>query len=167
MAVTLRAFTRAAGAEAAILLLDRGDGGQPFVVECPFEGLALLAEGEHTVHLDPDRLSADSLPLPPLNAAGPFELEAVREQIDAPLGPGVRHGISSEARGQAVAPDEIEQLARALRQLTSRFPERSVLSATFPTTDPDVPLHIAARTGDPLVLALGDDQFEMPPDWPA
>lgn len=148
MAVTLRAFTRAAGAEAAILLLDRGDGGQPFVVECPPEGLALLAEGEHTVHLDPDRLSADPLPLPPLTPWALCNPALVREQIDAPS-------------------DELEQLARALRQLTSRFPGRSVLSATFPTTDPDVPLHIAARTGDPLVLALGDDQFEMPPDWPA
>jgi hypothetical protein len=148
VAVTLRAFTRATGAEAAILLLDRGDARQPFVVECPAEGLAVLAEGEHTVELDPDRLAAEPLPLPALRPLGAVEVDALRAQLTSPLG-------------------AVEQLARGLRELAGRFPGRSVLSATFTTSDPATPLQLAARTGDPLVLALGEEQFEMAPGWPA
>jgi hypothetical protein len=148
IAVTLRAFTRATGADAAILLLDRGDARLPFVVECPAEGLATLAEGEHTVEVDPERLAASPLPLPDVRAFGRFEVDAVRAELGSPLG-------------------AVEQLARGVRELASRFPGRSVLSATFATTDPDTPLHLAARTGDPLVLALGEEQFEMPAGWPA
>lgn len=147
LAVTLRAFAQAAGAEAAILLLDRGDGGQPFVVEAPADGPVVLAEGEHVVELDPARLAADPLPLPPVRAYGPFPVDGLRGELAAPDG-----GLT--------------QLAQAVCQLVTVFPGGSVLTATFPTTDPDLPLHLAARAGDPLVLALGEQQFELPPGWP-
>jgi hypothetical protein len=37
-----------------------------------------------------------------------------------------------------------------------------VVLALFQTTDDDRPFGIAARTGDPVVLTLGDDQFALP-----
>jgi hypothetical protein len=148
MAVTLRAFARAAGADSAILLLDRGDSGQPFVVDCPQEGLVTLAEGETSVELDPERLAAEPLPLPDVRPLGPVAVDALRAEITAPLG-------------------AVESLARAVRELAGRFPGRSVLSATFATSDPDTPLQLAARPGDPLVVVLGEEQFEMPAGWAA
>jgi hypothetical protein len=138
IAVTLRTFVHAAGALEATLLLDQGAEVPPLVAECPAVGPVLLGEGEEVVQLDPDRLAAEPLPLP-----------AVRAEITAPLG-GVEHH------------------ARAVRGLAEAFPGRSVVSVSFATTDPQLPLTIAARGGDPLVLALGEDeQFEMAPGWPS
>jgi hypothetical protein len=145
LAVTLRAFTRLAGAEAAMLLLDRGDGGQPFVVDCPQEGLVTLAEGEQLVELEPARLAAEPLPLPPIRPLGPFTVAALLTELEA-----------------AASDGPVALLAGALLQLTGSFPGRSVVSATFLTDDPDRPLQLTARAGDPLVASLGDRQFELP-----
>jgi len=87
------------------------------------------------------------LPLPAVRALPPFEVDALRAQITAPLG-------------------GVESLARAVRELAGVFPGRSVVTATFATSDPDVPLSLTARAGDPLVLALGEEAFEMPAGWP-
>jgi hypothetical protein len=145
--VTLRAFVEAAGAFAAVLLLDQGAETAPLVVECAADGAVLLSEGEDTVQLDAERLAAAPLPLPDVRALPPFEVDAVRAQITAPLG-GVEHQ------------------ARAVRALVEAFPGRSVLTVTFATTHPEVPLHLAARSGDPVVLGLGEEQFEMDAGWP-
>ncbi|HEX4807164.1 MAG TPA: hypothetical protein VFU94_14795 [Conexibacter sp.] len=148
IAVTLRAFVHAAGALEATLLLDQGTEAPPLVVESPAVGPVLLAEGEQVVQLDADRLAAEPLPLPEVRELPPFEVDAVRAEITAPLG-GVEHH------------------ARAVRELAGAFPGRSVLAVRFATTDPETPLTIAARAGEPLVLGLGEDeQFEMPADWP-
>jgi hypothetical protein len=147
IAVTLRAFVTAADALEAILLLDQGTEVPPLVVECPAAGPVLVAEGEGVVQLDVARLAAAPLPLPDVRALPPFEVDAVRAEITAPLG-GVEHQ------------------ARAVRELAGAFPGRSVLSVAFATSDPEAPLTIAARTGDPLVLAIGEEQFELDPAWP-
>lgn len=148
VAVTLRAFVAAAGAQEATLLLDQGDDVAPLVVECPAAGPVTLSEGEDVVQLDVARLAAQPLPLPQVRALPPFEVDVVRAEITSPLG-GVEHH------------------ARAVRELAAAFPGRSVLAVTFATTDPDTPLQLAARRGDPLVLALGEEeQFELPAGWP-
>jgi hypothetical protein len=53
-----------------------------------------------------------------------------------------------------------------VRELAELFPGRSVVSVVFATTDPEIPLQIAARGGDPIVLALGEEQYEMAAGWP-
>ena len=148
IAVTLRQLVHAAGALEATLLLDQGAELPVLAVECPAVGPLLLAEGDEVVQLDADRLAAEPLPLPEVKALPPFEVDAVRAEITSPLG-GVEHH------------------ARAVRAVAELFPGRSVLSVTFATTDVETPLTIAARRGDPVVLALGEDeQFEMPAGWP-
>jgi hypothetical protein len=37
-----------------------------------------------------------------------------------------------------------------------------VATVDFPTRDPELPLTIAAREGEPIVLAIGDRQFLLP-----
>jgi hypothetical protein len=147
IAVTLRTFVHACGALEATLLLDQGAELPLLAVECPAVGPLLLGEGEEVVQLDPDRLAAQPLPLPDTRELPPFEVDAVRAEITAPLG-------------------GIEHQARAVRDVVGLFPGRSVLAVVFATTDVATPLHIAARTGDPIVLALGEEQFEMAPGWP-
>ena len=41
-----------------------------------------------------------------------------------------------------------------------------MLTVEWPTTDADTPFAVAARGEEPVVLALGDEPFEMPEDWP-
>ena len=147
LAVTLHAFVRAAGALEATLLLDQGAEVPPLVVECPADGPVLLGEGEDVVQLDAERLAAAPLPLPEVRPLPPFEVDAVRAEITSPLG-GVEHQ------------------AGAVRALVEAFPGRSVLSVAFATSDPETPLQIAARSGDPLVLVLGEEDFEMEAGWP-
>ena len=117
------------------------------MVECPADGPVVLAEGEEAVQLDAERLAAEPLPLPQVRALPPFEVDAVRAEITAPLG-GVEHQ------------------ARAVRELAEEFPGRSVLVVAFGTGDPETPLTLAARRDEPLLLALGEEQFEMGPGWP-
>ena len=148
LVATLRAFVRAAGAEALIVLLDQGDRAPPLLVECPAAGAVVLREGEQVVQLDADRLAAEPLWVPDVRPLPPFEVDAARAEITSLLG-------------------GVESLARSVSDLADRFPGRSVVTATFSTTDPDTPLHLAARTGDPMVLALGDEPFEMAPGWPS
>jgi hypothetical protein len=148
IAVTLRAFVHASGALEATLLLDQGVGLPLLAVECPAVGPVLLTEGEDVVQLDADRLAAQPLPLPDVRALPPFEVDAVRAEITAPLG-------------------GIEYQARAVRDVAALFPGHSVLSVVYATTDVQTPLRIAARTGDPIVLALGEEQFEMASAWPS
>ena len=145
--VTLRAFVAAAGAELAVLLLDQGADVPPLLVECPAEGQVTLSEGEETVALDAGRLAATPLALPDVRALPPFDVDTVRAEITSPLG-GVEHR------------------ARAVRAVADHFPGRSVLTVAFATTDPETPLHIAARTDDPIVLGIGEEQYEMDPAWP-
>jgi hypothetical protein len=145
--VTLRGFALASGALAVTLLLDQGADTPPLLAECPASGVVQLSEGEDVVQLDPAHLAAAPLPLPDVRPLPPFDVDALRAEIVAPLG-------------------GIEHLARAVRELGGAFPGRSVLTVTFATTDPDVPLHFAARAGDPMVLSLGDEVFEMAPGWP-
>jgi hypothetical protein len=147
LVATLCGFLTAAGADAAVLVLDQGEGAPPLLVECPAEGPATLSEGDQVVQLDPARLAAAPLPLPDVRALAPFDVDALRAEITAPLG-------------------GVEQLARAVRELADALPGRSVLSVTFATSDPEAPLRVSARSGDPLVLGLGDEQFEMGPGWP-
>jgi len=145
--VTLRAFARASGALDVVLVLDQGAEVAPLLVECPVVGAARVSEGEVEVELDPSRLAAAPLPLPEVRALPPFDVDALRAEIVAPLG-GVEH------------------LAGAVRALVDAFPGRSVLTVAFATTDAEVPLTIAARSGDPLVLSLGEEAYEMAPGWP-
>lgn len=143
IAVTLRRFVHAAGAVGATLLLDQGAELPVLVVECPAVGPVLLVEGEQVVQLDADRLVAEPLPLPEVRELPPFEVDAARAQITSMIG-GVEHH------------------ARAVRAVAELFPGRSVLSVELATTDVETPLTIAARAGDPVVLGIGEETFELP-----
>ena len=46
--------------------------------------------------------------------------------------------------------------------LARAFGGRSVASADFATHDPELPITIVAREGEPLLLAIGDGRFELP-----
>jgi hypothetical protein len=56
----------------------------------------------------------------------------------------------------------VAHLARAVLALAALFGGRSVATADFATRNPELPITIAAREGEPLVLAAGDRRFVLP-----
>jgi hypothetical protein len=56
----------------------------------------------------------------------------------------------------------VAHLADAVLALARAFGGRTVASADFATRDPAVPLTIAAREGEPVLLSLAGRHFALP-----
>jgi hypothetical protein len=148
--VALREFLHRSGAVRAIAVVDRDPGEAPTVVDCGRLQPIEVDYGDHVVHL-PHSIELDAEPaeLPEVRLLPPFEVDAAQAEIAAPVG-GVAH------------------LAAAVRDLAAALGGRNVAMAQFATNDPQAPLAITARAdgSEPIVLALGEDEFPMEPDWP-
>jgi hypothetical protein len=147
---TLREFLHRSGAVRTVAVVDREPGEGAAVVDC---GRLLPIEvdfGDRVVHLPHSvELDVEPAPLPEVPMLAPFEVDAAQAEIAAPVG-GVAH------------------LAGAVRDLAAAFGGRNVAMAQFATNDPTAPLAITARAdgSEPIVLALGEDEFPMEPGWP-
>jgi len=148
--VALREFLHRSGAVRAVAVVDREPGEGPAVVDCGRLAPIEVDYGDRVVHLPHAiELDAEPPPLPDVRQLPPFEVDAAKAEIAAPLG-GVAH------------------LAEAVRDLAAALGGRNVAMAQFATTDPEAPLAITARAdgSEPIVLALGDEEFPMEPGWP-
>jgi hypothetical protein len=142
---TVRAFAERARAERVVLLIDTGQDGEATMLECTAGEVELTAGGA-TWQVPADApVDAAPLPFPDLRPPPPTALAIDPDtgELEAPLG--------------AVA-----NLGRAVLGLASAFGGRSVATAEFATRDPRLPITIAAREGEPLVLAAGDRRFVLP-----
>jgi hypothetical protein len=146
---TLRTLLERTNALRAVLMLDRGEGLEPVVVDCLADGEAEVARGEDAVAWEgPD--DAPPLPLPDhIHPFPPLEVDLAGEEpsVQAPMG-------------------MLDHVARAVKESGALFPERSVLMVGFESTEPEAPVYLAARQGEPLVLSVGEAEYEMPPEWP-
>jgi hypothetical protein len=120
------------------------DAEPPLLVERSEDGALQLTVGEETSAATPAR-GAAPLALPDLRAVPASSLSADPEtgELAAPLG-AIPHLV-----------DSVVALARALGG-------RSVATATFATRDPETPLTVAAREGEPVVLDIAGRQFTFP-----
>jgi hypothetical protein len=149
--VLLREFLHRAGALRAVAVVAGEPGDEPAVVDVrrlhPTEvevgGRVVLLP--HAIELDP----APPAAMPAVRQMAPFEVDAEEGQIAAP-------------------PGAVAHLAAAVRDLADLLGGRNVAMVQLETSDPEAPLAITARAGgtDPLVLALGEEEFEMDPGWP-
>jgi hypothetical protein len=143
---TVRAFSERSHAQRVVLLVDLGSESQPAMIDCePGGALELTDEGAMwQVPADVDS-GAEARPLPDLRPppSTALSLDPVTGELEAPLG--------------AVA-----NLAGAVLALARSFGARSVATADFATRDPELPLTIAAREGEPIVVAAGDHRFTLP-----
>jgi hypothetical protein len=140
---TVRAFAERSGAERVVLLVD-GDGVAAMVESTP--GGVRITEADHVWELPPDaELEAVARPLPEVRPAPATALwlDPLTGELEAPI------GVVANLGGAVLA------LARAFGGL-------SVASVDFATRDPDAPITIAARDGEPLVVASGDKRFTLP-----
>ncbi len=143
---TVRAFAARSQALRVVLLVDPG-GGQPPAMLDAAPGGAIELTDDGAAHLVPAEMPVPAPPraLPEIRPAPSSALRAdpVTGELAAPIG--------------AVA-----NLGHAVLGLASAFGGRSVATAEFATQDPDLPMTIVAREGEPLLLAVGDGRFELP-----
>ncbi len=141
---TVRAFAARSGALRVVLLVDPGDGSTATMLDCGPDGTLELTEGEDTVPVPRD-VDGAPRPLPELRPppATALAIDPDTGELEAPLG-------------------AIANLGRAVLGLATAFGGRSVATAEFATRDPAVPITIAAREGEPLLLAAGDRRFVLP-----
>jgi hypothetical protein len=55
----------------------------------------------------------------------------------------------------------LEMLGRVTREIAALLPGESVVAAEYETTDPASPLGLAGRPGEPVVVLLGEHEFEL------
>jgi hypothetical protein len=139
---TVRAFAERSGAERVVLLVDTG--GDPAMIECDRDGTVQVTDAGRTREV-PAEDTAAARPLPDIRPAPPTSLflDPDTAELEAPLG-------------------AIANLAEAVLALARAFGGLSVATADFATRDPRTPLTIAAREGEPIVLASGDKRFTLP-----
>jgi hypothetical protein len=116
------------------------------MLDCDAGGTLELTDGGRTWQVPPGaRAPARPRPLPDVRPVPPSALAIDPDtgELEAPLG--------------AVA-----SLGRAVLGLARAFGGRSVATADFATREPDLPITIAAREGEPLVVAAGDRRFVLP-----
>jgi hypothetical protein len=144
---TVRAFAAASGAERVVLLVDRGAERDAAMVEGDGLGTIELTEEGVVTTIEPSSPpGAAPRPLPEVRPAPPsaMALDPDTGELEAPLG-------------------VVSNLAQGVMALAVAFGGRSVASVDFPTRDPEQPITIAAREGDPVIVASGEHRFELPP----
>jgi hypothetical protein len=143
---TVRGFAAAAGAQRVVALIDQGDERHAVMVESEPDGTITVTEGEQSSAVPADApVAATPLPLPHVHAvpASAIAVDLESGQLSGPVG-------------------AIPLLGRALLDLARTFGGRSVATADFATSDPEQPITIAAREGEPVLLAVGEERFVLP-----
>lgn len=94
------------------------------------------------------QLDAAALMVPEVKQLPAFDVDPATGEVNSPLG-------------------GLEHYAIAVRQLAQILGADNVALASWETTTEAVPLSITARASeDVLILALGEEEFEMEPGWP-
>jgi hypothetical protein len=120
------------------------DADPPAVVECArFGPIVVHEDGATPIELPHDAASDVALPdLPLMRRLPPFEVDPTTGAVAGVLG-------------------GLEMLGRAVRDVAGLLPGASVVAAEFETTDPDAPLGLAGRPGEPVLVLLGELELEL------
>ena len=141
---TARAFQQGSHAQRVVVILDR-PGEEPLMIEVDEFLDAEVTDGEHVTTL-PHNAGLD-IPPKPLPELRPTPPSAIAIDLDT---------------GELAAPlGTIDHLAGAVKALAAAFGGRTVATAEFATSDPELPITLAAREGEPVVLAAGGAQYEL------
>jgi hypothetical protein len=135
--VALRDFLHRSGALRAVAAV--GDA----VVDCPrFSPVEVERDGR--IVAIPHALALDAQPpvLPAFEQPPPFDVDPEHGAVRAPLG-------------------NLQALGSAVRALAGALSDHAVVVASFATTTPDVLLSVSARDGEPVIVALGEEIFEL------
>jgi hypothetical protein len=142
-AAALREFVHLSGALRAQALVDGGPDAPPALVSCTRLGPIEVVVGEREIEL-PHGYALDAAPpdLGDVRQMPPFEVSAERGEVTGTIG-GLRH------------------LGDAVTRLAAAIGGRTAAVVEFETTTPDLPLVLSARVGEPVVVTVGDETFEL------
>jgi len=120
------------------------DAVRPAVVECARLGpIVVYEEGCEPVSLPHDAAAGVALPeLPLMRQLPPFEFDPATGSVAGVLG-------------------GLEMLGRAVRDVAGMLPGESVVATEFETTDPELPLGLAGRPGEPVLVLVGEHELEL------
>ncbi|MEA2223753.1 MAG: hypothetical protein QOH83_2129 [Solirubrobacteraceae bacterium] len=119
------------------------DAERPAVIECSRFGAVVVHEEDAEHALAHDAAAGVVLPeLPLMRRLPPFEVDADTGAVAGVLG-------------------GLEMLGRAVRDVAALLPGESVVAGEFETTDPASPLGLAGRPGEPVVVLIGEHEFEL------
>jgi hypothetical protein len=140
---TARAFLERSGAWRVVLLLDRGDGSAT-MIDATLDATEITENNESVVIPADQAEPVPPRPLPEIRPtpASAISIDVETGELHAPLG-------------------TVEHLADSVLALARVFGGLTVATAEFPTNDPDLPITLAAREGEPVVLGAGDAQYEL------
>lgn len=138
----LRSFVHLSGALRAQALVPAGDG-PPAVVSCVRLGPLEIAIGERSVQIPHDtELEAAAPDLGALRPMPPFEVSPERGEVAGMIG------------GMGLLGDAVMTIAQAIGP-------QAVVVVEMESATPDLPLVISARAGEPLLVTLGDESFDV------
>ena len=135
---TAAAFRERSGAVRVVILLDLEP--TPVMIESTPDSLTVTRDDETTA-TTPTTTPKPLHRLTPVPATA-ITIDPETGELSAPLG-------------------TIDHLAKATLDLATAFGGRTVATAEFATRDPELPITFAAREGERVVLAAGDEQFEL------
>jgi hypothetical protein len=139
----LRSFVHLSGALRAQALVPQAPGEPPALVSCVRLGPLEVTIGERAIQLSHDvELDAQPPDLGELRPLPPFEVSAERGEVAGMIG------------GMSLLAEAVTKMAEALG------PQAAVV-VELETLTPDVPLVVSARAGEPLLVTLGDESFEL------
>ncbi|MDX6537349.1 MAG: hypothetical protein QOJ46_2198 [bacterium] len=120
------------------------DAVPPAVIECSRLGPVVVHEEGSEARTLPHDAAADvALPrLPLMRQLPPLEADQQTGAVAGVLG-------------------GLEMLGRAVREIAGLLPGETVVAAEFETTEPDVPLGLAGRPGEPVLVLLGELELEL------
>jgi hypothetical protein len=136
--VALREFIHRSGALRVVAVTPDS------MVDCPrLAPIEVTTEGAtvalpHAIELDVD----DPIDVPSVLQPPPFEVDPDVPEVRSPIG-------------------VLQAMGDAVRALANSIGPTVVVMATFPTLPPEHALSITARGAEPLVLALGEQLFEL------
>lgn len=133
------------GAVQVSILQDPGeDGGEPAAVRAMRLGGIQVVDADGTERELPHSAASDVvLPLlPEMKQLPAMDVDAAQGQVTGTIG-------------------GLHLLAEAISGIAALVGGRSVVAADYETTNPEVPLGIAARPGEPVVVLLGEDEFVL------
>jgi hypothetical protein len=135
-----RAFAERSGAIRVVLIVDRDE---PLMADCDQTGDVEVIEGDQVTHIAPDEPLGTPPGVPDVRAvpATAISIDTDTGELAAPLG-------------------AIEHLVAALQELAQTLGGRSV--ATVELATQTEPITLAARAGEPAVLAVGDREYRFP-----
>lgn len=142
-AAALREFVHRSGALRAQALLDGGTDGPAALVSCSRLGPIEVIVGDRELDL-PHGVELDAAPpdLGDVRQMPPFDVDAARGEVTGTIG-GLQH------------------LGDAVARLAAAIGGRTVAVVEFETTTPNAPLALSARSGEPVVVTIGEETFEL------